>query len=183
LLRVKYTADMLTWREALIGLALLGCGPLACSNDPEQPAAAIAPSSSAKPLDHLAKGELAAGSDQLFGLQVPRKMKVERRFLDSAHAAGPVSPEDLSNYVRERVSVAQVEVGAARTVFPRVVIRGGDTSRIYRIEVAPRRGGGSELEVRDVTPVPVPPGLTDAERWKRAGLKPDGTPLDPKALE
>jgi len=173
---------MLNWRRALASVTLLACAGCANNSDPA-PLSATAPSSRAKPLDHLAQGELAPGSERLFGLHVPRKMTVERRFMDSAHAAGPVSPEDLSNYVRERVSVAQVEVGAARTVFPRVVIKAGDTSRVYRIEVAPRRGGGSELEVRDITPLPVPSGLSDAERWKRAGMKPDGTPLDLKSLE
>ncbi len=140
-------------------------------------------SAPAPPLDHLAPGELAEGSDALFGLTLPRAIKVQRRFRDGAYASGPVSPEDLSNYVRQRVAVAEVEVGAARTVFPRARILAGDASKIYRLEVAPRRGGGSELSVRDVTPVPPPEGLTDAERWRRAGMNPDGTPLNPKALQ
>lgn len=158
----------------------------ACNGDPEEavaPAAASAADPASHPIDHLAEGELAQGSEQLFGLTIPRKMRVERRFIDAAHAAGPVSPEDLSNYVRQRVSVAQVEIGAARTVFPRVVIHGGDPKKIYRIEVSPRSGGGSELEVRDITPKPVPSGLSDAELWRRAGRNPDGTPIDPKKLE
>jgi hypothetical protein len=38
--------------------------------------------------------------------------------------------------------------------------------------------------IKDVTPPPPPPpGLTDAERWRAAGLTPDGHPLDPKKLE
>ncbi|MCB9588684.1 MAG: hypothetical protein H6718_24960 [Polyangiaceae bacterium] len=156
----------------------------ACNGTPEEVAPAAASAApSAHPVDHLAKGELAQGEEKLFGLPIPQKMRVERRFLDAAHAAGPVTPEDLSNYVRQRVSVAQVEIGAARTVFPRVLIHGGDPKKIYRIEVSPRSGGGSELEVRDITPAPIPSGLSDAERWRRAGRNPDGTPIDPKKLE
>ncbi len=159
-------------------------GLCACNASPEQTVApANASASAGPPVDHLAKGELAQGTDKLFGLPIPRKMRVERRFIDAAHASGPVSPEDLSNYVRQRVSVAQVEIGAARTVFPRVLIHGGDPKRTYRIEVSPRAGGGAELEVRDITPKPVPSGMSDAELWRRAGRNPDGTPIDPKALE
>ena len=33
------------------------------------------------------------------------------------------------------------------------------------------------------TPPKVQPGLTDAERWRQAGLTPEGRPLDPKAFE
>jgi hypothetical protein len=39
------------------------------------------------------------------------------------------------------------------------------------------------LEVLFGSPPPPPPGLTDAERWRAAGLTPDGRPLDPKKLE
>lgn len=164
-------------------LLILACA--ACDGSPEEAVTPSAPSASpsSHPVDHLAQGELAQGEEKLFGLPIPRKMRVERRFLDAAHAAGPVTPEDLSNYVRQRVSVAQVEIGAARTVFPRVVIHGGDPHKIYRIEVSPRSNGGSELEVRDITPAPVPSGLSDAELWRRAGRNPDGTPIDPKKLE
>jgi hypothetical protein len=38
--------------------------------------------------------------------------------------------------------------------------------------------------IKDVTPPPPPPpGLSDAERWRAAGLTPDGRPLDPKQFE
>ncbi len=37
--------------------------------------------------------------------------------------------------------------------------------------------------IKDITPPPLEPGLTDEERWKKAGLTPDGKPIDPKKLE
>jgi hypothetical protein len=45
---------------------------------------------------------------------------------------------------------------------------------------------GTRLIVQDLTPAPPPPkveGLSDGERWKRAGFGPDGKPLNMKALE
>ena len=36
-----------------------------------------------------------------------------------------------------------------------------------------------ELVVRDLTPPPVVPGLSEEERWRRTGLRPNGQPLDP----
>ncbi|MCA9627098.1 MAG: hypothetical protein KC766_05515, partial [Myxococcales bacterium] len=71
-------------------LALACC---ACNGSQENAAPAAASASSAPhPIDHLAKGELAQGTEKVFGLAIPRKMRVERRFLDAAHAVGPVSP-------------------------------------------------------------------------------------------
>jgi hypothetical protein len=80
--------------------------------------------------------------------------------------------------------VQRVELGAVGTLFPRVRIRGGDPNRSYDIEVRPIEGG-TELTVRDVTPLPrVPrdPTLSEEERWRRAGFTPKGIPLDEKNL-
>jgi hypothetical protein len=109
-------------------------------------------------------------------------MRLERRFDDSAHAAGPVSPESVANYVRERVEATHVEIGAARTVFPKVRIKGGAPDKVYRIEVV-ANGPTTLLVVRDVTPPPVEPGLSVEERWRRAGMTPQGKPIDPKKME
>jgi hypothetical protein len=35
-----------------------------------------------------------------------------------------------------------------------------------------------KLLIQDVTPRPVEPNLSDEERWRQAGLKPNGAPLD-----
>jgi hypothetical protein len=35
------------------------------------------------------------------------------------------------------------------------------------------------MTIRDVTPPPVEPGLSEEERWKKAGFAPDGKPIDP----
>jgi hypothetical protein len=110
-------------------------------------------------------------------------MEVESRLSDRAYVSGRVSPEALSNYVREQLVVSHVEIGAARTVFPAAHIKGGPEGRIFNLEVLPD-GPRTRLVIKDVTPPPPPPpGLTDAERWRAAGLTPDGRPLDPKQFE
>jgi hypothetical protein len=95
-----------------------------------------------------------------------------------------VTPEALANYVRERVELERVEIGAASTVFPRAKITRGAPDKLYDLVVAPLNGRLTELTIRDVTPRPKSaPGTSEAERWRRAGRKPDGSPLDPSELK
>lgn len=166
----------------LLGLCgLLGVGCQGKRSAPPAPAASVA--SAKQPLDHLAPDELAPGKAEVYGFAVPRGMVVESRMRDRAYVSGRVSPEALANYVREQVVVSHVEIGAARTVFPQARIKGGPADRIFNLEVLPD-GPRTRLVIKDVTPPPPPPpGLTDAERWRAAGLSPDGRPLDPQKLE
>ena len=131
-------------------------------------------------LDRLLPGELAEGPERALGLAVPRDMHFERVFDDSAVARGRVGAEALANYVRNRVDAATVEIGAARTLFPRAHVKGQPNDKTVRIEVI-REVDSTVLYLRDTTPPPVPPGLTEEERWRRQGVVP-GKPFDPKAL-
>lgn len=144
-----------------------------------QPAAST---SARPPVDHLAPGELAPGKDVVFGMHVPRSMTVDRRYPDAAHISGSATPESVANYVRKRVIASRVEIGAARTVFPAVKIKGGNPNKVYRIEVI-ASPGRTKLVIRDITKPPMARGLTQAQRWRRAGLTPEGQPLDPKHLQ
>jgi hypothetical protein len=134
----------------------------------------------AKPVDRLLPGELSPGDGHVFGLAVPKGMTIRDRVPDSAFLEGNVPPEALANYVRDRVEVERVEIGVARTVFPNARIRGGAADRSYEIEVVAGNGTPTRLVVRDVTPHGRngPPEMTEAERWRQAGLTPDGKPLD-----
>lgn len=164
------------------GSCLLSCG---CSSKRAAPAPLPSTLASARavPLDHLAPDELAPGKVEVYGFAVPRGMEVESRIADRAYVRGRVSPEALANYVREQVSVSHVEIGAARTVFPMARIKNGRQDRFYTLEVLPD-GPATRLVIKDTTPPPPPlPGLTEADRWRAAGMTPDGHPLDPKALE
>lgn len=158
----------------------------ACSKD-ETKAPEASASTSAKPrvpIDRLAPGELEPGRNALFGLLLPRDMQVQGKFKGSGLAVGRMSAERVANYVRDRVLVQNVEVGAARTVFPAASIKGGAEGRVFRIEVL-RDGVLTRLVMEDITPPPevklAPMNRADAMR--RAGFAPDGTPLDLKSLE
>jgi hypothetical protein len=164
---------------ALLGLA---CHKRAPAPDPSASSATSA--TSVKPIDHLAPGELAQGPGHVFGFAVPRRMKVLGAFIEVAYLQGEVTPEALANYVRERVEVDHVEIGAVRTVFPRAHIKDGAPDRVYDFDISPGRGQTTELVIRDVTPPPKnPPGMSDADRWRQAGYGPDGKPLDPNLLK
>jgi len=165
---------------ALLLLAAPGCH----RRQTDVPPAEASATPSAKPLDHLAPGELDQGPGQVFGFAVPARMRVNGAFLDVAYLGGNVTPEALANYVRERVDADHVEIGAVSTVFPHVHIKGGEPSRVYDFEVKPGRGVLTELVIKDVTPRPkAPPGFTDADRWRQAGYGTDGKPLDKNELK
>ncbi len=145
---------------------------------------AVAPASASAPLplDRLAPGELAPGNQKAFGLVLPRKMRLDRQFPGVAHVVGDVVPEDLANYVRQRVIVSHIEVGAGRTVFPRAQMKGDASGKFYQIDVAAEHGK-TRLVIRDLSAPPMPEGLSEAERWRRAGFTADGKPLDPGKLD
>jgi hypothetical protein len=163
-------------------LACWLCASCHSKSDVGPSGAARAKPASSKPIDRLAPDELAAGNADVFGFLVPREMRVEHRYKEATHLVGPVKPDALANYVRERVVVSHVEIGAARTIFPSARIKAGAPDRVYDLEVIPEPGI-TRLIIRETTPPKVERGLTDAERWRQAGLTPEGRPLDPKAFE
>jgi len=172
-------------RSAATGLTVLAC----CLSAGCHKKSEVGPGSASeakpglkKPIDRLAPDELAAGNAEVWGFVVPREMQVEHRYKEATHLIGPVQPDALANYVRERVVVSHVEIGAARTIFPDARIKGGAADRVYELDVIPEPGI-TRLVIRDTTPPKIVPGLTDAERWRQAGLTPEGRPLDPKAFE
>lgn len=172
---------LFTWCASAALLGGTACKQTPSNRRVEKPMPS--PSASA-PLDRLARGELPPGQEALFGLVIPRGMTVQGQFKDSALAFGAIDSEAVANYVRDRVSVSHVEVGAARTIFPAARIKEGPAGRVFRIEVI-GEGAGTRLLVEDVTPPPPPPveNISDAERWRRAGFTSDGKPINMNALK
>jgi hypothetical protein len=142
---------------------------------------APAPSAPKLPVDRTLPGELAEGTEKAFGLTLPRVLVVRGRLDDMIYGDAEVPPDRVANYIRERVSVDKVETGPAKTVFPRAMVRGQPGVELA-IQVL-SRGGSTELQIKNLSNVKMTPGLSEDERWRAAGLKPDGTPLDPTHLQ
>ena len=169
---------------ALLLLCAAGNTTLGCDRGPGPPSPSSSASSRPKTPDRLAPGELAEGKGTLFGLKLPVGMQVDAHFPHSAHASGIVSAEQLTNYVRQRVEVARVELAASGTIFEQSIIKGSDPARRYRIEVS-SKGRSSKLSVHWLNPAKPPPvpGLSEEKRWERAGITPDGKLIGQQQLE
>jgi len=166
----------------LVGLTVvLTASATACSSckrKEEQP-------TEVKPPDHLAPSEVVEGKERAFGLPLPRDAHVAARFEKSIHVQTTLSPEDLVNYVRARVKDGTVTPGTSVTQLVNVAPSNEPEKRLTN-DVRLYRGGDgyhSEMTVRDSTPPPVEPGLTDEQRWQKAGMTPSGKIADPKKLQ
>jgi hypothetical protein len=160
-----------------VSLPLGGTACSSCKRGQEQP-------TESKPPDHLAPNEVVESKERAFGLPLPRNSRVAGRFEKLIHAQTPLSPEDLVNFVRARVKDGKVMPGTSGTELSDVTPLGAPQTRLS-ITVRLYRGGEghrSEMIVRDTTPPPLEPGLTDEERWRKAGLTPSGQIADPTKL-
>jgi len=166
-------------RRALVGSAAI-CAAACAKRATPAPTPAPPPAESATSADRLLPGELAEGSERAMGLALPRDMKLVRRFDDSAVIRGRAAADAVANYVRKRVDATSAEIGAARTVFPRAHVKGQPENKIVRIEVV-QAVDGAELWLQDLTRPEMPVGLSEDERWRKAGVVP-GKPFDPNAL-
>jgi hypothetical protein len=149
-----------------------------CKRKEEQP-------TEIKPPDHLAPSEVVEGKERAFGLPLPRAARIAARFDKTVHVQTPLTPEELVNYVRARVKDGKVIPGTSGTQLFDVAPL-GDLQKRLTIEVRLYRGGDgqhSEMIVKDTTPPPVEPGLTDEQRWQKAGFTPSGQIIDPKKLQ
>ncbi|MGO8992344.1 MAG: hypothetical protein ACLQVI_03375 [Polyangiaceae bacterium] len=154
----------------------------ACNQDEPAPApvtvnltpGATAAVATAPPRDHLVPGELLEGTESAFGLKLPRGTVVENAFPQQVFARCGAKATDVANYIRPRVSMGTVAVGAASTIFERVQVASNPGRElVIRVEDGPL-GTGSRITVRDVTPPPVDPTLTDEQRWRQVGMTPGG---------
>ena len=169
--------------SAVIGVLFVVGGSAGCSSCKHDEAP---PPPEVKPPDHLAAGEVVEGKEKAFGLPLPRLARVAARFERTVDVYSPLSPEELVNFVRARVKDGKVTPGSSSTLLEAVVPL-SDPQKLLTIDVHPFRGTDamvrSEMIVRDATPIPSEPGLTEEQRWKKAGLTPDGRIADPTHLQ
>jgi hypothetical protein len=153
----------------------------ACRKAPPREAAP-APAPSARGADRLLPDELAEGTQRAMGLVLPRSLRLERSFNDSALARGQIRPEPIANYVRQRVEGGTVEVGVARTVFNNTHVKGQPADKRVRIEVA-LDDTSTVLVVWAITAPALDPNLSEDELWRRTGIGRNGQILDPAQMQ
>src|SRR5215472_4683984 len=104
---------------ALCAACVLGVGckkapPESDGNDtagPGGPPGATAPSATAPPLDHLAPGELVEGTEDAFGLTLPRGVHVEFTDRGDVRAVGLVTLHAFVKYLRSHVQESDLDEG------------------------------------------------------------------------
>lgn len=162
---------------SLLALCLLA----ACSRKTEASETAPSPADSASaevPLDRLAPGELEPGNESAFGLPIPKGMHVARRFEGSAHVAGKIDRDELVSYLKRRLNTSVTTYQRQRIIFPNVTLPENPGSS-FSLEVWTDKDV-TWFRIDETTVKQPPKGLTEAERWRRAGRNPDGTPLEQK---
>jgi hypothetical protein len=166
----------------VLSVAIIAAGGSACHKD-DAAAVPLAEAVDAQaPREHLADGELLEGTEQAYGLTLPRGLKIDTNLPPQIVASGEPKAADVANYVRRRVAMGSVKVGAASTMFLRVQVP-ARPGRELTIRVEPRATGtGVQMTIRDVTPPPVDQSLTDEQRWQQVGIAPGGKIADPAHL-
>jgi hypothetical protein len=129
--------------------------------------------------DRLQPEESLPETQRVFGIEVPRGLRLVSDFGDRASLIGPLPLAEAISYFSQQVESTPIEVANERAVFARVRLKADRTRHEYRIELTRRRHDTFVL-VADVTPPPVTQGLDEKARWEQAGRKPDGTLIDPR---
>lgn len=131
--------------------------------------------------DRLAPQEPLIGTQRVWGLRVPDGMTISSQFPRKVHLSGSRSLTSVMEALREQVSASHAEVTPSRFVFERAAIQSEGERKLLRIE-ALTDGPLTRVYISDITPPPVPSGLSEAEMWERAGYNPDGTIKNPSQV-
>jgi hypothetical protein len=166
-----------------------GCRRSEPAVDSREQAPAVAEATSAAeveapPVDHLAPGELVEGTQQAFGVTLPREVVVDESFVDAVYASGPATLDALVPYFRSRLEGGTAHQGPTTATFEHTRARGkADRAAVdvlVRVTSAP---GGARVEIRNTTPPPAPVLPDQAARWRQVGLTPEGRIADPSHLD
>jgi hypothetical protein len=172
---------------AASSVVLLAAVAAACRKAPPQEnAAPAAPPPSASvasvPADHLGPDELVEGTQQAFGLTLPKGLVVTGTLTDRVFAKGWFRVHPLVEYFRARLQDGALREGAESATFEHVKVPGKPGLELA-IHIEPATTGGTNVIVRDTTPPPVPDLPNEEERWKATGLSKQGKVLDPSHLD
>jgi hypothetical protein len=157
----------------ICSLTLAGCD--------SKPAAPAPVPVAVTPPDRLEVHESPPGAERVFGIELPRGLRVLAHFGKEATLAGPMSLADVVAFLSRHVESTPIEFRGTSAVFPRVRVNGDTQRRDYRIEVV-RQERTTRVQFVDVTPPPVTHGLDEKQRWEQAGRGADGSPLDPRKM-
>jgi hypothetical protein len=108
-------------------------------------------------------------------------MRLVSQFKEAAYFAGEVEMQSALEHLAQHVVPREAQLVSNGAVFPRVRVTGEATGRLLRIELR-QKPRGSQIHVEEITQRPALSGLSSEEIWRKAGRKPDGTPLDPNQL-
>jgi hypothetical protein len=147
---------------------------------PPPTASAAAFTAPTPPVDHLAPDELLEGTDKAFGVTLPRGLKIDGNFADVIMISGAVSLHPLVAYLRGHLQNGDLREGDSSATFDHVTAPGSE--RPLSVHIL-RVGQGVHVDIRDMTPVVLPPMPDEAARWKHVGLTPTGRLLDPTHLD
>ncbi len=130
--------------------------------------------------DRLPPGDLLEGTERTFGFSVPKGMTL----IQSARGSvmrGPVNFDELTSYVQARIAVRHAEMEGDTLFFRSALIRDGEKG-IFEFSISTERRD-TILRIKNRTPNPPVFGLSEKERWKRAGMKPSGGLIDPHQMQ
>ncbi len=135
--------------------------------------------------DKLAPDESPEGAEMLHGLRLPRRSRVADQLGPYTIVRSQLPADQLATYVRQRVEGGNVTAGAASTVLNGVTAKGGDPTALLEIKVQPTHDPAftSEMHVRVLPKPQLPPEATEEERWRAAGVTPDGKLIDRQKRE
>jgi hypothetical protein len=135
----------------------------------------------AKSADRLPPGALLEGSEEFYGFAVPRGMKGRVVAPGIVEITGRADFDLLASYTKDRIAVRHAEMLPDQLIFRNARIL-GTPEKVFDLTVS-RQRPGSRLEIHEITKRAAPKGLSEEERWKRAGLRPSGGLIDPSAME
>ncbi len=164
---------------SVLGAACRGSGSSSDSTTSGAPTESAA--SATPPVDHLAPGELIEGSEEAFGIPLPRGVHVDEAFVHVVFASGPLTVHPLVQYFRSRLQDGDLREGESSATFEHVTAR-AKSDRQLTVHIAEVRRT-AEIEIRDTTPPPSPNLPDEPARWKNVGLTPNGRLADPTHLD